>query len=105
MGQKDRRKVKIALWTADPDCYWCGEPTVLICPIFKAPLPNNAATFDHIYANFDERRRFPSKSSTSQTVIACNACNHARSKIQNRLADRRIGPLYADQLLGIAPKK
>lgn len=66
-----RRKLKLRLWEEDPHCHWCG---IITNP---NPLKHNAvtATVDHIYSNYDLRRRV-----SSRVVLACSKCNNFRSE-------------------------
>jgi hypothetical protein len=90
---------KINLWLRNPNCHWCNIPTVLVCNLLKAELPDNAATVDHRFCRGDSRRKYSSKSSITDTVLACYLCNHERSLIQEKLVKGIIGQLYADELL------
>jgi hypothetical protein len=61
-------------------CHWCRKPMVLLSAEHRnASLPRNAATFDHVFPKWHERRWFnPRPSKPHPVVLACWSCNHYR---------------------------
>ena len=59
-------------------CIWCGNITILY-DNHIAPLPDNAATTDHLFVRKDPRRiGCKRKGVPSQIVLACRKCNQER---------------------------
>lgn len=79
-------KRRYRLWLENPNCFWCGIPTVWLkeCP---KPAQDNFATLDHLVSRFDERRK--EQGFKNKTVLSCYKCNHDRGRIDDMLV-----PLY-----------
>lgn len=75
---------------ADGLCYWCDEPVILG---LRQPLPDNAATIDHLRDRFNPTRwqpMQPGEGPDDRTVLACHRCNHTRSIKSVEFADPLI---------------
>lgn len=78
---KRRRK---RLWEADPCCYWCRRPTILL-NVPGGQLPENAATIDHLRSKFDPTRGQPIRGRWDfRYVLACWKCNNERARIEEK---------------------
>lgn len=55
-------------------CYFCEKSVKLYEPIDGLPIPNDAATIDHLYPR-PERKRYE----LTLKVLACNRCNRERN--------------------------
>jgi hypothetical protein len=83
---------KLAMWQADPHCYWCGRLTVIYneYPNGKV-IPGDAATIDHVYPTNDPRRQeFKAKRIPSPVVLACNKCNWERGSKKLELMEEEF---------------
>jgi len=67
------------MYKNNPYCAWCGNITILY-EDHLAPLPDNAATTDHLFVRKDPRRiRCKRRGIPSQIVLACRRCNQERN--------------------------
>lgn len=75
-----RRKKRFELWNINPNCYYCGNPTVLppYDPYLKIMLPNYA-TIEHLYNIHHPLRR--GIESLHLTVLACFQCNQKKGHL------------------------
>lgn len=75
------------LWHINPNCHWCGCKTVLLPkegrPRYE-PMPKNAATIDHLYHKWDQRRKRSHPVDEPRHVLACWACNGERGKLDQQ---------------------
>ncbi len=78
-GKKTIRK----RWEKIPYCFWCGVETVWTEQVPHRPLPDNAATCDHIRSRFCNARAQGDNWHQGICVLACNRCNRERSAIEN----------------------
>ena len=77
---------RLTLWRRDPRCYYCRQPTVLVCAIrwvcrngrWQAvrggSLPPDAATIEHLDSRLNPHRG--NRRRRNRLVLACNQCNH-----------------------------
>lgn len=73
----NKRRVN-KLWVENPHCHWCNILTTREGRLGKN-LPDNAATFDHLYHRSDPQRF--TKKGRNAGVLACYACNQKRGRI------------------------
>jgi hypothetical protein len=77
MSKRRRTERRHAL---DPNCYWCGKPTVL-CDDGLNKLLAHHATLDHVYPRSSQERQ----SGNFSVVLACNGCNQWRNTVESKL--------------------
>lgn len=75
-------KRRARLFAENPLCFYCGVETTLDT---KRNLPN-MATIEHLFPRLHPRRREPNTTGERRLVLACSACNNAKS-----VADAKIG--------------
>src|SRR5437868_13648855 len=91
------------LYTENPVCYWCGEPT------HHQQLPGGGtvapeqATIDHLYSRRDPRRKqFP-----GAVVNAHSRCNYQRAAVENAAVEklwRALMPtILGDKIIDLEP--
>ena len=80
------RKRLMKLWLENPNCYYCGKPTVLVQVAPKQNMPLRfsnfplRATLEHLRSKLHKKRREPNHTSEARTVLACNQCNNQQSQ-------------------------
>ena len=74
------RNLKVKLWHDNPNCHWCGKPTILtnVQHIKGQPDPM-MATIDHIISRYSPLRWVKAKPGEMRKVLACFECNARRS--------------------------
>lgn len=81
VGRSDRGRQRRYLWSKNPNCHWCGQPTVLTYD--GGVQPENLATIDHLRSRLHPSRREDAKPQERRRVLACWKCNHERGKAEN----------------------
>lgn len=80
----------------DGACYYCKQPMRLIKnnihSLFNMPLPDDAATLEHIYSKHDIRRyakigKLYYKQKGKWTVCCCYKCNNGRGSLEAKLCN------------------
>lgn len=86
---------RVKLWVLQSGkCHWCDRDCILLEPQAKrGPLPDNAATVDHLRSRLDPKRSEPARGEVRQ-VMACNRCNHRRAS--EEMAARPLDAKHAD---------
>lgn len=88
-----KRKRRLALFAADPHCYWCGR--CLTLDMWPGDVqPPNFATLDHLRSRFHPLRTQPNPHGIPRTVMACHGCNEHRGAVEMRMvqAGKKISP-------------
>ena len=91
---KDHAKKRWQKWIENPHCYWCGvftnpgtEMSDDGIPYFPgnigSKLPDDGATFDHLYDKHDPRR---AATQNYENVLACHLCNQERGELADWFA-------------------
>lgn len=80
--QKDTKRRRESLWNDNKHCHWCGVETVWAANN-DGKNPDNSATLDHIYSRYHPKRREPNKDCERRYVLACQACNHERGRLED----------------------
>jgi 5-methylcytosine-specific restriction endonuclease McrA len=96
------RALKIQLWKENPNCYYCGKPTILT-NLPKARLPLNAATIEHLISRYHAHRWVKKKKGQRRKVLACYECNHRRS-VQETLGLSRAEVLKRSKGFSLSPR-
>jgi hypothetical protein len=78
------RKYKIQLWDNNPNCYYCGKPTVLT-NIRGGEIPPNAATIEHLLSRYNPKRWTRRQAGEVRKVLSCWECNQAQSHKETAL--------------------
>lgn len=67
-------------WDENPNCHWCGVLTIIMPQHLKkhGPVPDNAATIDHLFSRLDPRRFRSHMTMERRHVLACRKCNNQR---------------------------
>ena len=81
MSRSSRRR---KLYEQQPNCHWCGKPTVYSRMTSGGDAGPDEATIDHIYSRRDPRRA----SNPGAFVIAHSKCNEKRAEIENKASDK-----------------
>jgi len=96
-GAKRYRKIRRALWEANPHCHFCG---CLTCWWTKptGPMPSNGATLEHLISRLNPIRYQLKEYPRSLFVLACNKCNHERGVYEDRRLRQMVSWNSKEQL-------
>lgn len=74
------REQRIKLWKTNPNCYYCGKPTILVdTKKTNHKHQHNFATIEHLYSINHPKRREPNIDREKRRVLACYKCNTSKA--------------------------
>lgn len=75
-----------------PFCYYCGTRVVELQNGHRGPVPDNAATIEHLRPKMHPQRNEPNRFNLYRHVLACYRCN--ADKAREFLATRSLEELW-----------
>lgn len=104
MMARRTKSLKLQMWHDQRGrCYWCGCQIVFHTHVPGQPIPDDAATVDHIYpAWHPKRREFKNQGRPSPFVMACHSCNNKRGGTSFRKYHELIGKPFIEPQAPVA---
>jgi hypothetical protein len=92
------KSMKLQVWADQGErCYWCLCLIIFHTHVPGEPIPDNAATVDHVYPAWHPKRiAFKNKGMPSPFVMACHSCNNKRGGISFKKYHELIGKPFVE---------